>query len=280
MPGAVCVNGRFLPASRAQISAADQGFLYGYGLFETILIRAGQPVFLEAHLKRLEAGCAALGITLPFPLATVGRLVHETIGQNGLPEGALRLTISAGADPGRGPGNLVIFTRPLPYGPPDFERGLAAGWSAYRRNERSPLVKLKTLNYLENLLAKREAREKGWDEALFLNTAGCVAEGAVSNVFIVRNGRAVTPSDDQGLLPGIMRRIVLKTCCELGIPVVERPVAPAELVRADECFLTNSLLVVMPLVKINDRPIGNGKPGPVAERIRNSIISTSIVPWR
>ncbi|MCL6448831.1 MAG: aminotransferase class IV [Armatimonadetes bacterium] len=273
MPGVVCLNGRFLPASRAQISAVDQGFLYGYGLFETILVRAGRPVFLEAHLKRLEAGCRALGIALPFPPAAVSRLVHETIRQNGLADGALRLTLSAGPAPGESPGELVIFTRPLSAGPGDYERGLAAGWSVYRRNERSPLVKLKTLNYLENLLAKREAREKGWAEALFLNTAGYVAEGTISNVFIVFNGQVVTPSVDQGLLPGIMRRTVLKICCELGIPAVERPVAPAELVRADECFLTNSLLIVMPLVKINDRPIGNGRPGRLTERIRTAIMS-------
>lgn len=275
MQGVFCLNGRFLPASRAQISAADQGFLYGYGLFETVLVRGGRPVFLEAHLKRLDAGCAALEVALPFPLETLGRLVHETIKQNVLADGALRLTLSAGAAPGRAPGNLVIFTRPLPYGPRDYERGLAAGWSAYRRNERSPLVKLKTLNYLENLLAKKDARNEGWNEALFLNTAGCVAEGTVSNVFMVHNGQVVTPSPDQGLLPGIMRRTVLKTCLDLGLPVAERPVNPDELTRADECFLTNSLMIVMPLVKINGRPIGNGKPGTITERIRTTVLKRS-----
>lgn len=267
----LCLNGQFLTASDARISVLDQGFLFGYGLFETILVRGGRPWFLAAHLQRLETGCAALGITLPRPVTEMGNLIRKTIKQNGVLDGALRLTLSAGPAPGEAAGNLVIATRPLPYTPLDYQKGFRAGWSSFRRNEQSPLVKFKTLNYLENLLAKREARERGWDEALFLNTAGCVAEGTMSNVFLVKNGRVITPSPDQGLLPGIMRRAVLDVCRRLALVTQERPVFPDELLAADESFLTNSLMEVMPLVEIDRYPIGKGRPGSVTSQVKKAI---------
>lgn len=269
----ICVNGEFFTPERARLSVFDRGFLFGYGLFETILVRGGRPVFLFEHLARLEAGCAALKIACPLPFADVRRLAEETARKNGLGEGALRLTVSAGADPpGEVPGTLVISPRPLPYGPQDYRRGFTAGWAAWRRNERSPLVTLKTLNYLENLLARREARQKKKDEAIFLNTAGGVAEGSASNIFVVKEGRVATPSVDQGLLPGIMRRAVLETCRLSGIPAQERPVTPEEVLRADECFLTNSLFVVMPLVELDGFPIGSGRPGAITGQIRAAVL--------
>lgn len=272
MHAIICINGQFVPASQAQISVLDQGFLYGYGLFETILVLEGQPALLEAHLKRLTEGCAALGIMVPPSLAGLDILVKQVIKLNNITEGALRITLSAGALPGKKAGNLVISPRPFPYKSPDYKKGFSAGWASTRRNEQSFLVKLKTLNYLENILARREAREKGWDEAIFLNTAGYVAEGTVSNIFLVKDNRVITPSPDQGLLPGILRQVALETCHRLGIIVQERPVSPRELVTADECFLTNSLMLVMPLVKINGCPIGKGQPGPVTRRLRENIL--------
>ncbi|HHW43715.1 MAG TPA: aminodeoxychorismate lyase [Desulfotomaculum sp.] len=271
MGAVICLNGRFLPADHARVSVLDQGFLYGYGLFETILVRQKRPVLLAEHLNRLKDGSAVLGMTPPLPLNELPRLVEQTIAENGTVDGALRLTLSAGTAPGGVPGNLIISTRPLPYGPRDYRQGFRAGWSSLKRNEYSPLVRLKTLNHLENLLARREAREKGWNEALFLNTAGFVAEGTLSNIFIIKDKRVVTPSIDQGLLPGIMRRVVLETCRRLGIEVQERPVCPAELTDAGECFLTNSLMVVMPLISINGRPIGGGRPGMLTGLIEKTL---------
>lgn len=267
----LCLNGQFLPANSACLSVLDQGFLFGYGLFETILVREGRPRFLTAHLQRLETGCAALGITLPRPVTEMGDLVDQTIKLNGVVDGALRITLSAGPAPGEAAGNLVIATRPLPYTPLDYVKGFRAGWSSFRRNEQSPLVKFKTLNYLENLLARREAREKGWDEALFLNTAGCVAEGTMSNVFLVKNDRVITPSSDQGLLPGIMRQAVLDVCRRLALQAEERPVSLDELLAASECFLTNSLMEIMPLVEIDRQPIGNGRPGDVTSQLKEAL---------
>lgn len=272
MPGVICINGCFLPSGEAPPIFADQGLLYGFGLFETVLVREGKPLLMDAHLERLLAGCTALNLALPCSPEEIDCLAQETVRRNGLRDCALRLTLTAGQSPGETPGTLLISTRPLPYRPEDYRKGFAAGWVPFPRNERSPLVKLKTLNYLENLLARREARRKGWDEAIFLNTAGLVAEGTASNVFIVREGKVITPAADQGLLPGIMRRAVLEACCRVGLTAEERPVLPQELEGAEECFLTNSLMVVMPLVKINGRPVGEGQPGPITLRLKEAVL--------
>lgn len=272
MQGVICINGLFLPSSEASPIFADQGLLYGFGLFETVLVREGKPLLINAHLERLAAGCATLNLLLPCPPEEISRLARETVRRNGLRDCALRLTLTAGRSPGEAPGTLLISTRPLPYRPEDYQKGFTAGWAPFPRNERSPLVKLKTLNYLENLLARREAGKKGWNEAIFLNTAGFVAEGTISNVFAVREGKVITPPADQGLLPGIMRRTVLEACRRAGLDAEERPLLPQELEGAEECFLTNSLMTVMPLVKINGRPVGKGQPGPITLRIREAVL--------
>lgn len=259
MHGTVCLNGRFVPREQAFVPAGDQGFLSGYGLFETVLIKAARPVFWPLHRRRMTAGCAELGLTPPVAESELDGLVQETIDRNRVAGGVLRLTFSAG--PADGAGTLLITTRPLPYGPADYARGFRACFAAARRNEKSSLVRLKTLNYLENLLAREKARRRGMDEALFLNSAGCLAEGSASNLFLVKESCLITPDIDQGLLPGIMRRAVLELCRQqLGLPVEERPVHPAEL-ASGECFLTNSLLGVMPLVAVEGESISRGRPG-------------------
>ncbi|WP_161486050.1 aminotransferase class IV [Desulfotomaculum copahuensis] len=254
-----------MSAEQAFIPAADRGFLFGYGLFETVLINNARPVFWPLHRRRLAGGCAELDLTLPVAENELDHLVQETIDRNGAATGALRLSLSAG--PAGGAGTLLLTIRPLPYGPAEYRRGFKACFAAASRNEKSPLVRLKTLNYLENLLARSRARRRGMDEALFLNTAGGLAEGSASNLFLVKNGCLITPDIHQGLLPGITRRAVLELCRELGLPAAERPVHPAELAEAGECFLTNSLLGVMPLVAVEGRLINRGRPGSWTEKI-------------
>ncbi|MDA8335317.1 MAG: aminotransferase class IV [Peptococcaceae bacterium] len=253
-----CVNGDFVEYRQALVPAADRGFLYGYGLFETILVRAGRPELLTRHVRRLAGGCRRLALPLVFSVERLAALVEETVERNGLREGAARLTWSAG--PREGAGNLVITVRPLPYGPDDYERGFTVALSGSPRNEKSFLTGLKTLNYLENLLAREKARREGRDEVLFLNTAGALAETSAANIFLVRGNRLVTPAADQGLLPGIMRGLVLELAGEAGLGPEERPVGLRELSTADEVFLTNSLLGVMPVVEAaGQRLAGPGK---------------------
>lgn len=237
-------------------------------------------MFWHDHFARLFASAKTLEIPVPFPVAGLEELVRKMINKNSVSNGSVRLTLTAGTagtaalaadNAGASGSTLVIFTRqPLAYTDAHYHRGLRAGFVKIRRNEHSPLVRLKTINYLENLLAKKEARLYGWDEALFLNTAGNLAEGAVSNIFLVKNGRVITPAADQGLLPGVMRKVVLSKCACLGIPAEERAVALPEVFAADECFLTNALMGVMPLVEINGRPVDGG-PGMLTRKLNQAV---------
>jgi len=272
----VCINGDFMPGPEAFVPALDGGVLFGRGLFETVLVADGRTVLVKRHLKRLFTSAAALSIPPPFSPDEVEALLHGTAVRNGLDAGAVRVTLTAGAEGGRP--NLIIHSRPLPYTREHYERGSRCGFVSIPRNERSPLVGHKTTNYFENLLARREARQRELDEGLFLNTRGEVAEGSVSNIFLVRGGRVVTPDGESGLLPGIMREVILEVCRELGIPAEERKVLPEELPHSDEAFITNSLLGVMPLAAVDGHEIGRGGAGGITGLLSREIRRTQ--PYR
>lgn len=268
----VCVNGSLIEAGAASVDVLDRGFLYGYGLFETVRVEGGQPLLLDEHLERLARGARELEMVLPSDTGGMARMVYDTISFNGIVRGALRLTLTAGPEVGEGLGVLVITAQHgLRYRAELYGTGIVAGFLDTPRNERSPLVKLKSLNYLENYLGRREARRRGWDEGLFINTAGYLAEGTVSNVFLVVRGRLVTPDVDSGILPGVTRRLVLEEARSRGLEVMERPVRPEELLDAEESFVTNALMGVMPLVSVGGRPVGRGKPGPVTELLMDAV---------
>lgn len=267
----VYVNGAWVAAEEARVLAADRGLLYGWGLFETIRVAGGRPVLLERHLDRLFRSAPVLGLELPWERAELAALAAEAVARNGLAEGALRLTVTAGPGPAPGPGGgppgLVLA--PRPGRPPEaaYARGWRAAVAAVRRNHLSPLARVKSLNYLDNLLARREAAARGADEALLLNAAGEVAEGATTNVFFVLRGRLCTPAPESGALPGVMRERVLAVASAL-LPVEEGRYRLAELAATEEAFLTNALLGVMPLVAVDGRPVGSGRPGPVTRELR------------
>ena len=162
----------------------------------------------------------------------------------------------------------MLFAREVTEYPPELrERGMAAVVSGVRRNETSPLARVKSLNYLDNLLAREEARRSGAGEALLLNTRGFIAEGAASNVFLVRDGTLLTPGVEAGALPGITRQVVMELAGEEGLAVEEANVTLPDLFGAGEAFLTNSVMEVMPLVSVDGRPVGPGRPGPLTERL-------------
>lgn len=277
------LNGRWLPADQARVSVADQGFLYGAGLFETMLVRRGRVPLVGLHLRRLAEGAAALGIALPMPMTALEAAVVEAVERNGLEDGALRLTLTAGvqgedtprarpgeetAADGGAPTLLIAVRRGRPYAQALYDRGFTAVWAAARRNHLSPLAGRKTTSYLESLLARREARAAGADEALFLNVSGCLAEGAASNVFWVADGRIHTPSPACGALPGVARAVVLELARAGGMACAEGEYPGEALAGAAEAFLTNALMGVMPLVRLEGRPIGDGRPGRVTARLR------------
>lgn len=271
----IFLNGQLVPRAGPSIDAADRGLLLGDGLFETLPSHDGHPNRLEAHLARLEAGAAVLSIPTPLSLGALEQGVTDTLAANGLAEGdaVLRITLTRGpgqrgllppADPE--PTLLITAARPAHAAP----EALTAIIASTRRNELSPLAQLKSLNYLDNVLARMEAAKRGADEALLMNTAGRLASASSANLFLLRNRTLLTPPPSEGVLPGVTRAAVLALAEALDLSAVETPLQRDDLARADEAFLTNSLMGVRPLIKVDDRPVGVGEPGPVTRRFQEA----------
>ena len=266
----IFLNGRLVERDQARIDPADRGLLLGDGLFETLRSRDGRVAGLPAHLERLRRGAEMLGI--PLPDLALDAAVTETLVANGVDKGcaALRITLTRGA----GPRGLVPPMEPKPTlmiaafaSAPPSDAPLKAVIAATRRNEQSPLAQLKTLNYLDNVLAKSEAEARGADDALLLNTAGRLACASAANLFLVRGRRLMTPPPGEGVLPGITRAEVIALASDLDLAVTETPLEPDQLRSADEAFLTNSLMQIRPLVAVNDRPLADGTAGPVTQQL-------------
>jgi branched-chain amino acid aminotransferase len=266
----VYLNGKLIPRHQAAIAVTDYGFLYGYGLFETMRAYQGEVFRLEDHLRRLSASAKILGI--PIKTKELKSAVAQTIRANRLASARVRLAISAGegemnADPStcKSPTVLIIAQRYTPYPPSVYEEGLRAVVSSIRRNSQSPLARLKSASYLESISARQEARKAGAEEAICLNDKGFLAEASMSNIFIVTKGLLRTPGLDSAVLAGITRKIVLELASQLGIPTKEEDIRPDELFEAEEAFLTNSLIEVMPLTEVDKKKIGSGRRGAVTE---------------
>lgn len=263
-------NGRIVAVAEAALSPFDHGVLYGDGLFETMRAYGGRVFRLEAHLERLATAAPVVRLSLPWSPTELGAAVNRLLEASRLEDAYLRLTVLRGVGP-PGPDprecrepNYFIVAHPLhPYPERCYADGAAAIVATTRQNEGSPLSRVKSTSFLNHVLAVLEAKEAGADEALLLNNAGHVAEGATSNLWLVRGGTLVTPPLACGCLPGITRAIVLERAPTLGLAVEERPFFLPELLAADEAFLTNSLMELMPLVRVGNRPIGSGRPGPV-----------------
>jgi branched-chain amino acid aminotransferase len=266
------LNGRMVDPAQARLDPRDRGFLLGDGLFETMRAERGRVPFLDRHLDRLEAGAAALGIPLPQPRDTNAAACLEVLEANRLTDGnaALRITLSRGpgprglAPPAEPTPTLLITAVPLTDATPPPARAVI---SAIRRNERSPLSRIKSLNYLDAVLALREARERGADEALLRNTAGRLACASAANLFLVQDGTLLTPDLGEGVLPGITRAILLEVAGGLGIAAEQARLPPSALEHAEEVFLTNSLIGLRPIVAVDGHPVGPGEAGPVARRL-------------
>ncbi|MCJ7744564.1 MAG: aminotransferase class IV [Dehalococcoidales bacterium] len=268
----VYLNGSLIPRSQARISALDYGFLYGFGLFETMRAYEGQVFRLDRHLNRLVYSAEVLG--LPIGVTDLKSAVMATIQANQLGDARVRITISIGEggivpDPNTcdKPTVLILAGHYQPYPEQVYEKGFRAIVSSIRRNSQSPLSRLKSANYLESILARQEARAAGIDEALCLNEKGLLAEASMSNIFLVTNGILRTPGQESGILPGITREVVLELASPLGINTLEHDIRLDELFQAQEASLTNSLMEIMPLTEIDGKPIGSGRPGPLTKRL-------------
>jgi branched-chain amino acid aminotransferase group I len=269
----IYLNGQLIPRSKAKLSPFDHGFLYGYGLFETMRAYNGHIFRLDSHLTRLRCSAESIGLTHSILTTDEGKQSLKaacvaTMEANELRNARLRLTVSAGEgdmtpDPTTcsSPTILITAQNLVPLTPGKYESGFKAVLSFLRRNSQSPLSRLKSTCYMENVLARTAARATGCDEAIFLNEQGYLAEGSSTNIFLVSNGELITPCFESGVLPGITRDAVLEIARTSNIKATERWVQLNELIEAQEAFLTNSILELMPLVSVESRPIGSGKPG-------------------
>lgn len=257
------VNGQPIAADAAHVSALDRGFTLGDGLFETMRA-AGQRVFRWPwHLARLRAGAAVLGLPVDdLPLAAH---VDLALAKAALPEAVVRLTVSRGVAPGRGvavPPALrpTVVVRVVPLVPPPAAPARAIVATTTRRNERSPLSRIKSLSYAESVIAHLEAQRRGADEALLCNTRGWLAGATTANLFAVLDGTLVTPPVAAGALPGTTRAWVLAAARALGLPARERNLRPGDLAAASEVFITNVVLGIRPLGAVDHRHVAS--PGP------------------
>jgi len=268
----VYLNGSLVSRDEARISPLDYGFLYGFGLFETMRAYEGKVFCLGRHLERLAYSAKRLGITVETEV--LEGAVNETVRANGLDNARIRLTVSGGeggAIPDLAsctePTILVVATHYKPFADEIYRNGFRAITSSFRLNATSPISGMKSLNYLESLLARQEARTVRADEALFINDRGLLAEASMSNIFLVSDGSLKTPGQGSGFLPGITRAVVKELAAGLGIGVEECDLMPEDAFHAQEAFLTNSIMELMPLTEVDGRPVGDGKPGPVTLRL-------------
>jgi branched-chain amino acid aminotransferase len=269
------IDGKFLPESKATISVFDHGFLYGDGVFEGIRAYDGNVFCLDEHIARLYNSARAIALTVPLAPKKFGDVIVEVLKRNNLRSGYVRPIVSRGKgdlglDPRKCPKpSIIVIADTLSVYPKEFyETGLEVAIVATRRNLGSALPpQVKSLNYLNNILARLEVNRMGVGEGIMLNAEGYIAEATADNVFIVNGDLIRTPATYLGALPGITRNCVIELAREAGYRVEETVLTPYDLYTADECFLTGTAVEVVTVRAIEGRPIGSGRPGPVTRRL-------------
>ena len=271
----IYIDGKFFPEADAKISVFDHGLLYGDGIFEGIRFYNGRVFRLEEHLERLWDSARSICLEIPIGRGEMTEALLETIRQNDLREGYIRLVVTRGVgnlglNPTqcKRPSIIIIATTIALYSKEVCEKGLTVVTCATRRTGSAALnPAVKSLNYLNNVMARIEANLAGADEALMLNEAGNVAECTADNVFIIKRGQIFTPPISAGALRGITRAVVFDIAAELGLRISEIDITRHDVFVADECFLTGTAAEIIPVIKADSRVIGTGKPGPISTRM-------------
>jgi branched-chain amino acid aminotransferase len=271
----IYIDGKFYSEANAKISVFDHGLLYGDGIFEGIRFYNGRVFRLEEHLERLWDSARSICLEIPMTHEEMTEAVLETIRQNHLHDGYIRLLVTRGIgnlglnpEQCKSPSVIIIAATIALYHEDFYRKGLSIMTCATRRSNPASLnPAVKSLNYLNNVMARIEANLAGADEALMLNDAGNVAECTADNVFIIKRDQIFTPPITAGALRGITRSIVFEIAAEFGLSVVEADFTRHDVFVADECFLTGTAAEIVPVVKADGRLIGNGKPGPITKRI-------------
>lgn len=271
----IYIDGEFLPKAEAKVSVFDHGLLYGDGVFEGIRSYNGRVFKLDEHLERLYDSAKSIMLQIPIPIETMKERVLETLRLNHLTEAYIRLVVTRGVgdlglDPDKCPmPSIIIIADKIALYPPKFyEEGLEIVTVSIRRNYAEAInPRIKSLNYLNNILAKIEGKQAGAEEVLMLNAEGYVVECSGDNIFWIKNEVLVTPPVHMGILEGVTRNSVIDLAREAGMQVEERVFTRHDLYIADEIFLTGTAAEVIPVVKVDQRVIGDGQPGKVTQKL-------------
>ena len=272
----VYIGGKLYDKSDAKISVYDHGLLYGDGVFEGIRVYSGKVFRLRAHVERLFESARAIKLEIPLTREQMMEAITSTVKAAGKDDGYVRPIVTRGAgylglDPRKtsDPQVIVIVDDITLYPPELYEHGLKLATVSTIRNHPNALnPRIKSLNYLNNIMAKVEATQAGCLEALMLNHTGDIAECSGDNIFLVKRGVLRTPPTDAGILEGITRGAVIELAKVAGIPVQEVGLTRHDVYAADECFLTGTGAEIVPVVKVDGRSIGSGKPGPITRQLR------------
>jgi len=269
-------NGQLLPYSKMPFHPGDRGLLFGDGVFETIRIRGGMPLFLERHWNRFSQGSCLLDIPIPLTLPELNTAILGLLAKNNLAhsDAIIRVTMTRG----QGPREIwptkelkaTVVLSAWPFHTP-LKKEITAIISSVCRNEHSLLSNIKSLNYLDNILARREAMQKNADEAILLNTQGKVAEAATANIFIAKNHVLFTPCLTDGALCGVMRLWVLETAGACAIAIKEKTITVTDLLNADEVFLTNVVYGIMPVIKLGEKKIISSSSQRIAAQLQHCL---------
>src|ERR1700719_1281445 len=271
----IYIDGKFYSEANAKVSVFDHGLLYGDGIFEGIRFYNGRVFRLEEHLDRLWDSARSICLEIPMSQRAMSEALLETIRKNDLREGYIRLIVTRGVgnlglnpEQCKHPSVIIITAQIKLYSEAVYRNGLTVVTCATRRTNPASLnPAVKSLNYLNNVMARIEANLAGADEALMLNDAGNVAECTADNVFAIKHGQIFTPPITAGALRGITRAVVFEIAAELTVKITEADITRHDVFIADECFLTGTAAEVIPVVKADGRVIGNGKPGPISTRM-------------
>lgn len=271
----ISIDGVVHPPEQAKVSVLDRGFLYGDSVFETLRTYGGKPFALDEHLARLEQSAGRVFIALPVPVATIAREILDGLARAANPESYVRVIVTRGSGPiglqiqaGAAPLRVILIAPLVPPPPEAYQHGISVvTYRTQRVAEATDAAGSKVGNYLVAVLAMREAERAGAAEALIVDAAGRVVEGATSNVFAVIDGELVTPPVEAGILAGITRAKLIEVAAELGIGVTERALPLSDLDRATEVGISSSIRELLPVHAVDGRPVGAGKPGPVLGRL-------------
>ena len=271
----IYIDGEYFDRDTAKVSVFDHGLLYGDGVFEGIRVYRRRIFRLEAHLERLYDSACALALTIPHALGELAAIVNETVRRNQREDAYIRLIVTRGAgalgiDPAScpRPGVIVIVDDVRVYSKELYAGGIKVMTSATRQVSHEAFdPRIKSLNYLKNILAKIDAQQAGAHEAIMLNAQGYIAECTADNLFVIRGGRLLTPSPQDGALAGITRGAIMQLAGEARIACAETQLTRFDVYTADEAFVTGTGAEIMPVTAADGRPLGDGKPGPITARV-------------